>query len=626
MHLFRRILLFCLCHGLGLGNGLLLGGSGAILVAHKGEHECTSGLGHGAQVDGVGHHLRHGHLGLQHCLAVAGGVHAHDAAPALVQVTHDIAYIVIGHGDLQLADGLHQYGLGLGQGLLEGKARRQLEGNIGGVHGVVRTVGEGGLQEHHGVAGQHAGEAALAQALFNGREIVLRHGAAEHGLLKDHILLLALGLEGDDHVAELTAAAGLLLIAAPLLHLGADLLTVSNTGSRQLRLHAEAALELGAQDIDLDIAGAGNDGLVGLGVVGDMEGGILLIELVEAGAHLLHFLLDLGGNGPLIAGGGILDALQNHHVLGIAQGVAGLDPVHLADGADVAAADLLDFLALLALHAVQAAQLLGVAGGGVIQGHITGDLAANDLDHGELAILIGNGLEHDGGGGAVGIEGDLDVVAVVILGGLGGHIGGHGGQVQDGLQQGDVQPGLVFELTPVGGFALVQLVAGGIFNIHQDARQAHTVKVFGVLDEKRAAAATDKGRRARVLEPGQLHHQVLIIDHADRLQVALLPQGPGVAHAAASAGQAVLGGAASAVLELGAVGQEQGARPGGQHLVKAAVGGVDAVALRQGDAVAGDGRFFQGHAQGNADNSGCSSFALYGRIHVKRYHFIQLCF
>ena len=166
-----------------------------------------------------------------------------------------------------------------------------------------------------------------------------------------------------------------------------------------------------------------------------MEGGVLLVELVEAGAHLLHLLLDLGGNGPLIAGCGILDPLQDHHILGIAQGVAGLDPVHLADGADVAAADFLDFLALLALHAVQAAQLLGVAGGGVIQGHIAGDLAAHDLDHGELAVLVGNGLKHDGSGGAIGIEGHLHLVAALILSLLGGHIGGHGHQVHDGLQQ-----------------------------------------------------------------------------------------------------------------------------------------------------------------------------------------------
>ena len=174
---------------------------------------------------------------------------------------------------------------------------------------------------------------------------------------------------------------------------------------------------------------------MGLGVIGDGEGGILLVQLVQAGAQLLDLLLGLGGDGALVAGGGKGQRRKLHIGLGLAQAVAGLDLVHLADGADVAATDLLGLLGLLALHGVQAAQLLGVAGGHVIQGHIAGDLTADDLDHGELAVLVGDGLEHEGSGGAVGVIGDLDGVAVIVLGSLGGHIGGHGHQVHDGLHQ-----------------------------------------------------------------------------------------------------------------------------------------------------------------------------------------------
>ena len=237
------------------------------------------------------------------------------------------------------------------------------------------------------------------------------------------------------HVTELAAAAGLLLIAALLADGGADLFTVSHSGSGQLGIHAEAALELGAQHVDLNIAGTGDHGLVGLGVVHHVEGGILLVELVEAGTQLLHLLLGLGGDGTAVAGLGIVHAVETHDALGVAQGVAGLDLIHLADGADVAAADLLDLLALLALHDVQAAQLLGVAGGGVIQGHIAGDPATEHLHHGVLAVLIGDGLKDDGGGGAVGIAGHLDIVAVVILRRLSRHIRGHGDQIQNGLHQ-----------------------------------------------------------------------------------------------------------------------------------------------------------------------------------------------
>ena len=420
---------------LGGGDRLLLSCGGAVLVADEVEGERTAGLGHGPQVNGVAHHLGHGHLGLQHGLAVSGGVHAHHAAAALVQVAHHVAHVVVGHGDLQLTDGLHQHGLGLGQSGLERQVGGQLERDLGGVHGVVGAVHQGGLQEHHGIAGQHAVQAALAQALFHGGEVVLGHGAAEHVLLKDHILLLALGLEDNVNIAELAAAAGLLLIAALLADGAADLLTVGHAGGIQLRVHAEAALQLAAQHVDLDVAGAGDHGLVSLGVVGDGEGGVLLVQLVQTGTQLLDLLLGLGGDRPLVAGGGKGQRRKLHIGLGLAQAVAGLDLVHLADGADVAAADLLGLLGLLALHDVQTAQLLGVAGGHVVQGHIAGDLAADDLDHGELAVLVGDGLEHEGSGGAVGIVGHLNRVAVVVLSGLGGHIGSHGHQVHDGLHQ-----------------------------------------------------------------------------------------------------------------------------------------------------------------------------------------------
>ena len=51
-------------------------------------------------------------------------------------------------------------------------------------------------------------------------------------------------------------------------------------------------------------------------------------------------------------------ALQGDDLAGVAQGIAGLDLLHLADGADIAAGQLLDLHGLLAPHGVQAAQLL----------------------------------------------------------------------------------------------------------------------------------------------------------------------------------------------------------------------------------------------------------------------------
>ena len=210
--------------------------------------EGASGLGDGPQVDGVGGHLTHGHLGLHDLVAVVVGVHAHDAATALVEVADDIAHIAVGNGDLQLTDGLQQHGVGLGQSGLVGQLGGRLKGHFRGVHGVIGTIVQGGLQVHYRVTGQHTVLHSLPQALLHGGEVVLGHSAAHDFLAELHLFLVA-GLEADPYIAELAVAAGLLLVAALDLHLLADLLTVGNTRSRELGVHAEAALQTGHQHI-----------------------------------------------------------------------------------------------------------------------------------------------------------------------------------------------------------------------------------------------------------------------------------------------------------------------------------------------------------------------------------------
>ena len=65
----------------------------------------------------------------------------------------------------------------------------------------------GPREKHHGIARQHAVGAGLPEALFNGREEVLRYAAAEDLLGEDHVFLLILGLKDNMDIAELAAAA-----------------------------------------------------------------------------------------------------------------------------------------------------------------------------------------------------------------------------------------------------------------------------------------------------------------------------------------------------------------------------------------------------------------------------------
>ena len=262
---------------------------------------------------------------------------------------------------------------------------------------MVGAVVQGGLQVHHRVAGQHTVDHGLPEALFHRGEVVLGHRAAHDLLAELHLLLLA-GLKADPHVAELAVAAGLLLVPALDLHLLADLLPVGHAGGDQLGLHAEAGFQSGHQHVELDVAGAGEHHLTGLGVVDHGKGLVLLAQAAEAGSDLVVLALGLGLDGHGIDGLGESDGLQLHHVAGVAQGVAGLYLVHLSHSADVAAGELLHFLGLFAPDGVQPAQLLREAGAGVDDGHIRLDGAGEHLDVGVFAVLVGDCFPHKGGG------------------------------------------------------------------------------------------------------------------------------------------------------------------------------------------------------------------------------------
>ena len=299
---------------------------------------------------------------------------------------------------------------------------------------MIGAVHQGGLQIDHGVAGQNAVLTGLAQALFHGGEVVLGHRAAEDALAELQLFLLA-GLELDPHVAELAVAAGLLLVAALDLDLFADLLPIGHSGGVQLGVHAEAALQAGDDHVYLHIAGAGNDHLTGLGAVFHGKGEVFLAQAGQAGGDLILLPLGLGGDGLGVVGLGQVDGGEFDHLSGVAQGVARLDLVHLADGADVAAAQLLDLLGLLAPHDIEAAQLFGGAGGGVDHHGVGGEGAGHDLHEGVLAVLVGDSLPHEGAGQGGGGQDELLQLAAVALVHLGLPLQGVGEEVDDGVQK-----------------------------------------------------------------------------------------------------------------------------------------------------------------------------------------------
>ena len=101
-------------------------------------------------------------------------------------------------------------------------------------------------------------------------------------------------LDLDVAVAELAAAAGLLLVAAVRLGRAADRLLVGHPRRLERHLGAEPLLEALDDHLDVDLREPGDDLLAGLRVAVQVDRRILLLQAPQRGEHLVLVALALG--------------------------------------------------------------------------------------------------------------------------------------------------------------------------------------------------------------------------------------------------------------------------------------------------------------------------------------------
>ena len=89
-------------------------------------------------------------------LAGGGLVQALQYATAPVQVTIDVAHVIVGRDNLHLHDGLQQHRLGFAGAILEGHGTGNLESHFVGINVMIGAVVEGNLDVNDRVAGNHA--------------------------------------------------------------------------------------------------------------------------------------------------------------------------------------------------------------------------------------------------------------------------------------------------------------------------------------------------------------------------------------------------------------------------------------------------------------------------------------
>ena len=131
---------------------------------------------------------------------------------------------------------------------------------------MVAAVEDGDLEVDDGVAGEIAARGGFDDSLFDGGNEVARDCAAEDFVGELEAGAARQRLHANFAVAELAVAAGLLFVAAVGLGLGADGFAIGNLGRLERDLGVVALFEAADDGLDVRLAGAGDEELVGLRV------------------------------------------------------------------------------------------------------------------------------------------------------------------------------------------------------------------------------------------------------------------------------------------------------------------------------------------------------------------------
>ena len=234
----------------------------------------------------------------------------------------------------------------------------------------------------------------LADAGVDRLDVLARDRAADD--LVDELVARALlgRLELDDRVAVLALAAGLADEAAVALGGAPDRLAIGDLRLADVGGDLELADHPVDEHVEVELAHPGDERLGRLRVGVDPEGRILLGQALEGERELvlvgLRLRLDLDLDDRLREG----HRLEDHAVIGIGQGVAGVGVLEPDRGGDVAGVDLVDLLAVVGVHLEDAPDPLLLALGRVEHVRAGLERARVDPEEGQLADeRVGRDLE-----------------------------------------------------------------------------------------------------------------------------------------------------------------------------------------------------------------------------------------
>ena len=209
--------------------------------------------------------------------------------------------------------------------------------------------------------------------------------AADDLVLDRDALAALVGLNLDDDVAVLAAATGLLDQFAFAVRRRGDRLAIGDLRLARVRVDLELAQHAVANDLEVQLAHAGDDRLAGVFVGEDLEGRIFFGQPLQRDRHLflvlLRLRLDRHRDNRVREG----RRLEQDRKIFIAQRVAGGDVLDADDRRDVAGVTGVDVLALVGLDLDQAADALALVGARIVNRVALCQLAGIDAEEDELA-------------------------------------------------------------------------------------------------------------------------------------------------------------------------------------------------------------------------------------------------
>src|SRR5215213_6615198 len=333
------------------------------MIELHGERSAALGLGaHGRRVT---EHLGERHHGA-YDLPTAAGIHTLYVATPRREVAHHVAHELLGHDDLDVHYGLQKDRVGPLEGLFDGHGTSDLERHLGGVDLVVRTVDQLDPDIDHGVARDDARIQRILDAFVNAGDVLPRDDAADD-LVVELVASLVVVLGVDDRVAVLAPATRLPHEPAlDALDALADGLPVSDLWTADVRVHPELAQQPVDDDLQVQLAHTGDDGLPCLLVAAHGERRVLFGEPLERHGELLLVGLRLGLDGLPDNGLGE-DHLLEHDLLLVRRHDRVARPrIGEADGSnELASIDLISLLAAVGMKLQEPTDALAPALGGV---------------------------------------------------------------------------------------------------------------------------------------------------------------------------------------------------------------------------------------------------------------------